>query len=243
MRIFARVSQRSDRSLAAEVSGFGVFFCFLMLSMASSHVVAQGLTPMPVQAASGVERSNPVTLTKTSNASATSSQPTWQDLTPAQQTSLQPLAAHWNSLDRARKRKWIAMTANYAAMAPAEQAKLHSRMTEWASLSQQQRAQARLNFARSKQISPTQKAATWQAYQALSPEEKQKLAKSAPPKPAGAATASKPVAPEKLTKVPLFKQTSKHGSEVPVVNQALNRNTLLPHAKPLPAEPLPAQKN
>ena len=196
----------------------------------------------PLQAASAVKRAVPAASTKTSNALTIASGPAWQDLTSAQQVSLGPLAALWGSLDSARKRKWIALAANYSALAPADQAKLHSRMTEWASLSPKQRDQARLNFAQSTQISPTHKAATWQAYQALSPEEKQKLAKSAPPKPVGAATTGKPVAPDKLTKIPLRKLVTTPASELPVVNQAVNRHTLLPQAKPSSA-PKPAQKN
>ena len=54
-------------------------------------------------------------------------------------------------------------------MSGAEQAKLHSRMTEWAALSPQQRTQARLNFAETKQLSPDDKKAKWEAYQALPP--------------------------------------------------------------------------
>ncbi len=79
-------------------------------------------------------------------------------------------------------------------------------MNEWVTLSPQQRAQARLNFAKtkelSKQLTPEEKKAKWESYQALSPEEKQKLAAKASPKPTGAATAVKPVAPQKLAPVP-----------------------------------------
>ncbi len=133
--------------------------------------------------------------------------PNWQELTPVQKDALKPLATQWNGLDDARKRKWIAIAANYVTLPPEGQAKLHSRMTEWVSLSQQQRAQARLNFAESKQLSPTQKAATWEAYLALSPEERQKLALAAPPKPTSAAPAAKPVPPQKLTAVPVTRKS------------------------------------
>ncbi|MDO8250468.1 MAG: DUF3106 domain-containing protein [Rhodoferax sp.] len=179
---------------------------------------------------------------KNSKAQISPSKPAWQDLTPAQQVSLMPLAASWNTLGESHKRKWIAIAANYPALAPAEQEKLHSRMTEWVSLSQQQRAQARLNFAQSKQLSPSQKAATWQAYQALSPEEKQKLAISATPKPAGAAAAVKPVPPQKLATVPVTRRTPKQLPKLSASDQAVNRNTLLPHAPP-PAKPSTAQKD
>ena len=80
------------------------------------------------------------------------------------------------------------------------------RMTEWVAMSPQQRAAARLNFAKTKELSteltPDEKKAKWETYQALSPEQKKDLADSAVQKPAGAATAVKPVAPQKLAVVP-----------------------------------------
>jgi hypothetical protein len=170
------------------------------------------------------------------------SKPSWQDLTTAQQMSLMPLAANWNTLGEAQKRKWIAISANYPGLPPAEQAKLHSRMTEWVSLSQQQREQVRLNFAQSKKLSPNQKAATWQAYQALDPVEKKKLATAATPKPLGAATAVKPVPPQKLATVPVTRQTQKNQSVVATTEHVVNRNTLLPRSQPV-TEPAPSQKN
>ncbi len=145
-------------------------------------------------------------------------------------------------MSEGQKRKWLALAVNYPSLAPAEQIKLHSRMTDWASLSQPQRDQARLNFARSKQLSPTQKTATWEAYQALSPEERQKLARSAPPKPAGAAAAVKPVPPQKLAVVPQTRQTPRPASKITDAAQDLNRNTLLPHLQPK-LESVPAQQN
>lgn len=83
---------------------------------------------------------------------------------------------------------------------------MQGRMKEWVALSPQQRAQARLNFATtkelSKELSAEEKQAKWQAYQSLSEEEKKKLAAKAPPKPVGAALVPKPVAPQKLATVP-----------------------------------------
>ena len=157
--------------------------------------------------------------------------PTWKELTPAQQTSLKPLAANWSGIGEGQKRKWLAVSKNYPALPAPEQAKLHSRMTEWASLSQQQRSQARLNFAETKKLSPDEKAANWQAYQALSPEDRQKLAANASPTPAGAAVAVKPVAPQKLATVPTARTDTKHANSGALGihgNPAVDRNTLLP---------------
>lgn len=132
--------------------------------------------------------------------------PSWADLTPLQQQTLKPLASSWNTISEPQKRKWLEISKNYPSLPPEGQATMHSRMNEWVTLSPQQRAQARLNFAKTKELStqltPEEKKAKWETYQALSAEEKQKLAAKASPKPTGAATAVKPVAPQKLAAVP-----------------------------------------
>lgn len=139
-------------------------------------------------------------------ASPAVSRPSWSELTAMQQQALKPLAQSWNVISEGQKRKWLEISKNYPALPLADQATMHSRMNEWVTLSPQQRAEARLNFAKtkelSKQLTPDEKKAKWQSYQALSPEEKQKLAAKGTPKPAGAATAVKPVAPQKLAVVP-----------------------------------------
>ncbi|WP_327079416.1 DUF3106 domain-containing protein [Polaromonas sp. CG_9.5] len=140
------------------------------------------------------------------SAKPVASGPSWSELTPVQQRALAPLASSWNTgMSEAQKRKWLEISRNYSALSPEGQATLNSRMNDWASLSPQQRAQARLNFGKTKELSrqltPEEKKAKWEAYQALSPEEKLKLAAKSP-KPTGAATAIKPVAPQKLTTLP-----------------------------------------
>lgn len=124
--------------------------------------------------------------------------PVWTELNLSQQLALQPLAPEWDSLSAAHKRKWLALVRNYAKMTPEEQTVLHSRMTGWATLTQQQRAQARLNFAEVKQVPADERKAKWEAYQALSDEEKRALAEKAPARPKGAALPAKPAAAQKL---------------------------------------------
>ncbi len=124
---------------------------------------------------------------------------TWDKLTPAQKTALQPLNTSWTGLTEGHKRKWLAVSANFAQFSPEDKAKLHSRMTDWASLSAKQREQARINFAQTKTLTPSDKQAKWETYKALPPETKQALASiNVAPKPTGAATAAKPVAKDKL---------------------------------------------
>ena len=129
----------------------------------------------------------------------------WQALTAAQKLALRPLAGKWNDLSDPQKRKWISLCANFALMSTGDQAKLHARMDQWAALSPKQREQARLNFAEVQKIAPEQKNEKWQAYQALSVEEKQKLATVTRPKPPSTALAAKPVPPGKLNQVQLQK--------------------------------------
>ena len=143
--------------------------------------------------------------------------PYWSELTPVQQQALKPLAISWNTISEAQKRKWLEISKNYVTLPPADQATMHSRMNEWVTLSPQQRAQARLNFAKtnelSKQLTPDEKKARWDAYKALSPEEKEKLVAKGTPKTTGAATAVKPVSPQKLVTIP--KNTSPLPAGVP----------------------------
>ncbi len=236
-----RAADHRHRRFIAMVLAYGSAFC--LLAALSPPALAQVVVaPTPLWAPSSPVLPKSAALVTTLGTPKISSKSAWQELTPAQQLSLKPLAANWNTLGEAKKRKWIAMAANYPRLAPAEQEKLHSRMAEWVSLSQKQRDQARLNFAQSKQLTPTQKAATWQAYQALSPEEKQKLAISATPKPTGAAAAVKPVPPQKLAAIPVTRQTPKQLPRLAAATHGVNRNTLLPHSPP-PGKATPAPKN
>ncbi len=197
--------------------------CAIALLFSALAVAAPSgsTSPTPLAASSALKKGQAALRTAT--------KPTWQDLTPTEQSSLRPLAANWDSLREVQKRKWIALALNYPRMSPTEQAKLHSRMSEWASLSQQQRERARLNFSESKQLTPSQKKANWQAYQALSPEEKQKLAAKGPGKPTGAATVAKPGPHQNLAAVPRSASTLKAAAtKMTASSQTINRNTLLP---------------
>ncbi len=156
--------------------------------------------------------------------------PLWTELSASQQATLKPLAASWNSLDAPRKRKWIAMSRTYAQLSPDEQEKIQSRMVDWAALSQRERAVARLNYAETKKLQPTDRAADWEAYQALSPEEKKKLAaKGSAATPGGAALSPKPSSMDKLTPVPRTRHTLPDRSGgTNTVTPKIDNKTLLP---------------
>ena len=161
--------------------------------------------------------------------------PAWEILTKPQQTALLPLAHPWNNLSEGQRRKWLAIAKTYPDLTPAEQEKMHSRMVDWANLPAKDREQARLNFAQSKTVNQTDRSAHWEAYQALSPEERKKLADSAKTKSVGAAVAVKPVHPDKLAAVPVTRHTPEPERAHAASLHPLNRNTLLPQAVAKPA--------
>lgn len=121
-------------------------------------------------------------------------------------------------IDAPRKVKWLEVANRFPAMPAADQQRVQERMAEWARMTPAERGRARLSFQESKQLSPEQKQARWEAYQALPDEERKALAirgkpaderprnaASAPtlsatktpagPKPAASAPSARPVAP------------------------------------------------
>ena len=114
--------------------------------------------------------------------------PRWQDLRPAERSVLKPLERDWASIDASRKQKWRDIAARHPSLPPAEQARISQRMTAWASMTPAERGRARLNFQEARQLTPQDRQARWDAYQALPPERRQQLATRAvppaPPRPA-----------------------------------------------------------
>ena len=157
----------------------------------------------------------------------------WQNLTPSQKKALAPLAPHWAQISPAQKNKWLAMSNNFDNLSPREQATLHNRMADWASLSPQQRAQARLSFNETKPLGVDQKKSQWEAYQALSQDDRKKLAAQQTTKIQGAATASQPTSPQKV--IPLLGKsppTESISKTTPVI--VIDKKTLLPSTVAIP---------
>lgn len=128
--------------------------------------------------------------------------PRWDDLSSSQQKALEPLSGAWSQLSEAHKRKWLAVARNFHTLSENERRKLQERMVDWATLSAQERSRARQNFAVANRLSTDDRKAQWEAYQALSAEEKKRLAAKAY-QPRGAAPAIRPVAAQKLAIVPI----------------------------------------
>ncbi len=178
-----------------------VLACALVGGLAASAAYADSDVSRPVPAASSAVPA------KTKPSAATPAiaviGPNWATLTMLEHQALAPLAAMWDTqISVGQKKKWLEVSKNYTALQPEAQQILHSRMKEWAALTPHQRAQARFNFAKTKELSAQltaeEKKSKWEAYQALSAEEKRALAAKAPKKPRGAAAVIQPVAPQKL---------------------------------------------
>ena len=166
------------------------------------------------------------------------SKPVWHELTAAQQEALAPLAPLWSTLSESRKRKWLALSANFRALSPEEKEKIHSRMTEWVTLSNQERIQARINYAQAAKLAPEERRAQWEAYQALSAEERHTLAKKSPKHLIGATTPVKPSATPSLL-VSASPVGPLHGAiQILTGPHRVNMHTLLPEPETTTGKPV-----
>ena len=213
-----------------------VFFlsglALLQPAQAQSLTQATVMGAGPAKAASSSARQTAAANASRSTRAQTS--PLWSELTALQQQALAPLAGAWPTISEAQKRKWLVISQSFGRLPATEQAKAHSRMTEWVALSPQQRTQARLNFAETQQLSPDDKKAKWEAYQALPSEEKRKFAAGAASAamPPATAAAVKPVPSQKLATVP--KVGDSKPPRIAAAPNQVDHNTLLPQQAPAP---------
>ena len=105
----------------------------------------------------------------------------WSALKPAQQNALRPLEHEWSGIDLRSKQKWLELSTRFPKLTPPEQARIQDRMTEWTNLTPRERGEARMHFQEAKQLPTQDRQARWEAYQALTPEQKQQLAARAAP--------------------------------------------------------------
>lgn len=166
--------------------------------------------------------------------------PQWENLSPSQRLALAPLATQWGGIPEAQKRKWLEVSQNFGKLSQTEITVLHSRMAEWVALTPQQRNAARINFAKTKELTPQQKNERWLAYQALSEEEKRKLAARAQPPVKTAAPAPKPAPSQKLVAAPLPKKAaSKPVARLAIGPDSANTRPLLPAPAQVAPQPSP----
>jgi hypothetical protein len=105
----------------------------------------------------------------------------WQALTPAQRSALEPLQSEWSSLNVQRKTKWLELAQRMPAMSAAERARIQLRMSEWARMTPADRGRARLQYQEARQMSPSDRQERWEAYQALPAEQRSALASKPAP--------------------------------------------------------------
>jgi len=191
----------------------------------------------------GVALSGPVAQAQTAKLPATvalaPTKPLWSELTALQQTALKPLETHWDFLTESHKRRWLALSRNYFSLSAEEQHTLHGRMTEWSALSGRERVQARLNFAEVKQLAPNERKAKWEAYQALSEEDKRKLADNAPLRPRSTAVPVRPVPAQKLVQVPTPPRKGEHAPRIELAPPVLTTPPVTVVPAPVPAPVIP----
>ena len=100
----------------------------------------------------------------------------WRDLKPAQQALLKPLEQDWSRIKAPQKQKWLQVAEGFPKLSAAEQGRVQARMADWAKLTPEERGRARMNFQEATQVPSQDRQARWDAYQALSPEQKRQLA-------------------------------------------------------------------
>lgn len=116
----------------------------------------------------------------------------WATLNSAQRGALAPLQRDWEGIAPSHREKWLEVASRFPTMPAAERQRVQERMAEWARLSPAERTQTRLQFKEARQISPEDRQAKWQAYQALPEEQRRELADRAQPPVSGKAAAASP---------------------------------------------------
>ena len=180
----ARIRAAVGRLLSTPLLGFTCAFVLAAPGMAQDKSSAPAPTPSVAQAARMPAKA------------AAEQGIRWRDLKPAQQAPLKPLEQDWARIDATRKQKWLQVAEGFPKMSAAEQGRVQARMADWAKLTPQERGRARMNFQEATQVPSQDRQARWDAYQALSLEQKRLLAaRAATAAPASGADAPrKPVA-------------------------------------------------
>jgi len=173
--------------------------------------------------------------------------PLWRDLGLSQKVALGPLERDWDKIDATQRSKWLEMVPRFFTLPAGEQKRLHERMRAWSRLSPAERQQARVGFQVAQQLTSGDRQAKWDAYQALTPEQRQELADKAAKKQALQAakprSASADEAQAKSNRVPA---TLKHLAMKPVAPSVLQAKpgattVLITQAKTPPSHQLAGQ--
>lgn len=104
----------------------------------------------------------------------------WDDLPAATRSSLKPLQDAWQNLKPVDRAKWLELSATYPSLSAVQQKRMRKRMLQWVEMTPEQRNRAREAFLKSQgELATADRKAQWEAYQALSAEEKKRLSQQA----------------------------------------------------------------
>lgn len=180
----------------------------LLLSAAGLSAFAQGseaVVPGAGASAAAPAASTPKarSLAKPVAPSALSTPPAvWAELTPKQQALLAPLERDWPEIADPQRSKWLSATPTLATMSGEEIKRVHDRMRDWTRLSGTERANARIGFQVTRQLTAEQRQARWEAYLALPAEERKALAEKAKARREAQAKAGGDASHKRITAAP-----------------------------------------
>lgn len=197
-------------------------------STAASASATSGTEPhLPVIPAMGGSLQAPPVSETAPPASPKPASAAWQSLSKRQKLALAPLAGEWHELTAQQRQNWLVLSQNFSKISDEEQMTLHSRMREWASLSPRQRSQARFHFNTTQALSAQDKRAQWEAYQALTEQEKRKLS-SGPKPPVKSAARSFAPPSTRLVSPPLLPVNATRAVQRVAPSKPIHPKTLLP---------------
>lgn len=172
--------------------------------------------------------------------------PRWAALSTDERSVLAPLQSSWEGMEPESRQKWRQIARRFPDMPASRQERVRERMNDWAGMTREQRVLARQTFTRTKGLSREERRAQWEAYQALTPEERAALSRSDNPPgrtaPPGATTRLQGAPAEP----PAYVQSGM--PKINVMPGMVDRTTLLPLRGPQgaaqvkPAEPANAGK-
>lgn len=155
----------------------------------------------------------------------------WQQLTPRQKQALAPLGVQWATLTAQQQSKWLTISQNFFQLSAVEQSTMHARMADWVALSPEQRNVARFNFNSLQNLPKEDKKAKWEAYQALSADEKRQLSTASTSPGKSAARTAKPPEPHRVVQTRITPNDSSRAAN----STSIDRKTLLPLSPALSA--------
>ncbi len=169
---------RLSMALLLSAAGFSAF-AQAPEAASAPEPAASVAAPPPEQPASATPKP-PRHLSKPIAPTALSVPPAkWSELTPKQQALLAPLERDWSEISDTQRSKWLSATPTLATMSGEEIKRVHDRIRDWTMLSGAERLNARIGFQVSRQLTPEQRQARWEAYKALPAEERRALAEKA----------------------------------------------------------------